>query len=265
VSGLFTFDWADGSDAVLSRLGTDGAVVDKNFAQSHTLRPGSSFRITSVVGKSERLRVLAIYKDPFLMSGFVTSNAAYDRVETDRNVAVGLVRTEPGADVQRIKRTLKAQLAARFPDSKVQTNAEYKQDVRDQLNQLLNLLYALLAMSVVISLFGIANTLFLAIHERTRELGLLRAIGATAGQVRRLIRLESVITSVIGGLLGTGVGLLFAWLTTFAFKDLGVGFVVPVAQMAVFLVLAVLVGAIGAIAPARRASRLDILDAIHSE
>ena len=120
-------------------------------------------------------------------------------------------------------------------------------------------------MSVVISMFGIANSLFLSIHERTREFGLLRAIGATAGQVRRMIRYESVITSLIGGVLGIAVGVAFAWLTTFAIKDLGVGFSVPFGQLVVFLVLAVAVGAIGAIAPARRAARLDILDAIHSE
>jgi putative ABC transport system permease protein len=120
-------------------------------------------------------------------------------------------------------------------------------------------------MSIVISMFGIANSLFLSIHERTRELGMLRAVGATAAQVRRLIRYESVITSLIGGLLGTAVGIFFAWLTTFAVSDLGVGFSVPVPQLVVFLLLAVVVGAIGAIAPARRAARLDILDAIHSE
>ena len=94
---------------------------------------------------------------------------------------------------------------------------------------------------------------------------MLRAVGATAGQVRRLIRYESVITSLIGGLLGTAVGVLFAWLTTFAVKDLGVGFSVPVPQLIAFLFMAIVVGALGAVAPARRAARLDILTAVHSE
>ncbi|HEX6621188.1 MAG TPA: FtsX-like permease family protein, partial [Solirubrobacteraceae bacterium] len=134
-----------------------------------------------------------------------------------------------------------------------------------QLDQIVYLLYALLAMSIVISMFGIANSLFLSIHERTRELGMLRAIGATAAQVRRMIRYESVITSLIGGVLGTAVGILFAWLTTFAVKDLGVGFSIPVGQLVVFLVLAVVVGVLGAVAPARRAARLQILDAVRSE
>jgi putative ABC transport system permease protein len=120
-------------------------------------------------------------------------------------------------------------------------------------------------MSIVISMFGIANSLFLSIHERTRELGMLRAIGATAAQVRRMIRYESVITSLIGGVLGTAVGILFAWLTTFAVKDLGVDFSIPVGQLVVFLALAVVVGVLGAVAPARRAARLQILDAVRSE
>src|SRR6185503_15727753 len=122
-----------------------------------------------------------------------------------------------------------------------------------QVDQIIYLLYALLTMSLVISMFGIANSLFLSIHERTREIGMLRAVGATGAQIRRVIRYESVITSLIGGILGTAVGVLFAWLTTFAVKDLGVGFTVPVAQLAVFLLLAVVVGALGAILPARRA------------
>ena len=158
-----------------------------------------------------------------------------------------------------------AQALRGFPSATVRTRAAYSDYVNARLDQIVYLLYALLAMSIVISMFGIANSLFLSIHERTRELGTLRAVGATGSQVRRLIRYESVITSLIGGLLGTGVGILFAWLTTFAVKDLGVGFSVPVPQLVVFLVLATVVGAVGAIAPARRAARLDILDAIHSE
>jgi len=117
-------------------------------------------------------------------------------------------------------------------------------------------------MSLLISLFGIANSLFLAIHERTRELGMLRAIGASRRQVRQLIRYESVITAIIGGALGTAIGVLFAWLTTYALEDLGLAFAIPGGQLLVFGVLAVIVGVVAAIVPARRASRLDILRAV---
>jgi len=119
-----------------------------------------------------------------------------------------------------------------------------------------------MAMSVIISLFGIANSLFLSIHERTGELGVLRAIGATQEQLRRVIRYESVITSLIGGLLGTTVGVGLAALVIASLGNLGLGFSLPVAQLLIFLAIAVIVGVIGSIAPARRACRVDVLEAI---
>jgi putative ABC transport system permease protein len=133
------------------------------------------------------------------------------------------------------------------------------------VNTLLYLLYALLAMSVIISIFGIVNTLVLSITERTREIGMLRAIGVTRSQLRRIVRYESVITSVIGGVLGLAVGVLFAFVMTKGLEDEGISFAVPEAQLVVFLILAVVVGVLAAVLPARRAARLQVLDAIHYE
>lgn len=147
----------------------------------------------------------------------------------------------------------------------MRTVAEYADWIAGTLDQIVYLLYALLAMSLVISLFGIANSLFLSVHERTRELGMLRAIGATRIQIRQLIRYESIITAVIGGVLGTAIGILFAWLTTYALDDLGLGFAIPAGQLVVVGVLAVLAGVLGAVVPARRAARLDILHAISGD
>src|SRR4029453_9814147 len=126
----------------------------------------------------------------------------------------------------------------RFPTAEVRSNEQYRDLINEQVNQIVYLLYALLTMSLVISLFGIANSLFLAVHERPREFGLLRAVGATQRQVRRVVRYESVITAVIGALLGTVVGVLFAWLATAALSDLGLGYALPAGQLALFLVLA---------------------------
>jgi putative ABC transport system permease protein len=154
---------------------------------------------------------------------------------------------------------------AEFPAAKVQTTDEYRDSIGARLDQMVYLLYALLAMSVVSSLFGIANSLFLSIHERTREFGLLRAIGATRTQVRRVVRYESVITAVIGGLLGIAIGLLFGYLMTAALADLGLSFSVPVVQLAGFLILAVAIGVLAAVVPARRGARIDVLDALHQE
>jgi putative ABC transport system permease protein len=198
------------------------------------------------------------------MQGAMVDVAQFQALSSLRDPLSYFVTLMPGSNTATAQRQVKAGLAD-FPSAKVRTRAQYSDYIGAQLDQIVYLLYALLAMSIVISMFGIANSLFLSIHERTRELGMLRAIGATAAQVRRMIRYESVITSLIGGVLGTGVGILFAWLTTFAVKDLGVGFSIPVGQLVVFLVLAVVVGVVGAVAPARRAARLQILDAVRSE
>ena len=120
-------------------------------------------------------------------------------------------------------------------------------------------------MSVIISLFGIANSLFLSIHERTSELGVLRAIGTTKGQVRRMIRYESVITAVIGGVLGIAIGILFAWLLIRSLSEFDLELSLPAGQLIAFLLLAIVVGVVGSIAPARRAARVDVLEAIEYE
>lgn len=148
---------------------------------------------------------------------------------------------------------------------KVQTGAEYKEETLKQINQMLNLLYGLLALSVLISLFGIVNTLGLSVYERTREIGLLRAIGASRRQIRSSVRYESVITSVIGSLLGVGVGVGFAWLVVTRFAGNGIVFSVPGAQLVVFVVVGAFAGVLAALLPARRAARIDILDAIRHE
>jgi putative ABC transport system permease protein len=126
-------------------------------------------------------------------------------------------------------------------------------------------LYALLALTVVVSLLGMVNTLVLSVFERTRELGLLRAVGMTRRQVRRMIRHESVITALIGAALGLPLGLLLAALVTRALSDIGVGFSVPGPTLALLALAAILVGVLAAIFPARRASRLNVLDALHYE
>jgi putative ABC transport system permease protein len=160
----------------------------------------------------------------------------------------------------RVERALEA-----FPSVKTENKSDYKRTLDEQLNQIVYLLYALLAMSVIISLFGIANSLFLSIHERTGEFGVLRAVGTTAGQIRRMVRYESVITSTIGGALGIVIGIAFAWLVVRSLSEFGFNLSIPVGQLMVFMLLAVVVGIVGAVAPARRASRVDVLEALHEE
>ena len=127
------------------------------------------------------------------------------------------------------------------------------------------MLYVLLAFSIVVSLFGMVNTLVLSVFERTRELGMLRAIGMTRRQARRMIRQESVITALIGAALGLGLGVFLAALVTQALSDYEVPLAIPVGSLAAFTVVAILAGMAAAILPARRASRLNVLDALHYE
>jgi putative ABC transport system permease protein len=130
--------------------------------------------------------------------------------------------------------------------------------------QVLDLLYVLLALSVIISMFGMINTLVLAVFERTRELGMLRAIGMSRRRMRRMIRHESIVTALIGAALGLPLGVLAA-LTTRALGSLGIGFHLPGQELADFVALAVVAGIGAAVLPARRAARLNVLHALQYE
>ncbi len=204
------------------------------------------------------------YRDPTLLQGLMVDRPTLESVSTAKDPFLILVSTQPGANADAVQGRIEAGLQ-RFPVARVSSQQGLKDQVSKQTDQIVYLLYALLAMSVVISLFGIANSLFLSIHERTREFGLLRAIGATRRQVRRMVRYESAITAAIGGVLGIAVGLLFGALLTASLSELGLVFTVPVGQLVVFFVLAVLVGIVGAVLPARRGSRIDVMQAVHYE
>jgi putative ABC transport system permease protein len=264
IERVWSFDWISGSDGVLPRLGLDGAIVEEQTATSLGVKRGDVVRVTTVEGGRAALRVLGVYRDPMMLNGITVSTSGYDALFPRPQTFMVVARAQPGADVAATERSIEAALAS-TPTAEVQTTAEYKKSTVDLVNQLLTLVYGLLALSVIISLFGIVNTLVLAVYERTREIGLVRAIGMSRAQVRATVRYESVITSIIGAILGIVVGILFAWVVVTRFAGQGITFSVPAAQLVVFLVLAVIVGVIAAILPARRAARIDILEAIHYE
>ncbi len=263
-SRVWEMDWAAGGGDLLAKLRSDSVIVEEQTAATLGAVVGDTIRVGTVEGGAAELEVTGIYRDPIILGGMVVGDAAYAALFPKEQLFTIIARAGPGSDPTATKQAIEAALAD-IPTAEVRTTEEYKDNIVGTVNQLLNLLYGLLAMSVIISLFGIVNTLVLSVYERTREIGLLRAIGSSRTQVRSTVRYESVITSIMGGLMGIVVGTVFAYVVTTRFGGQGITFSVPVLQLGVFLFLAIVVGVLAAILPARRAARIDILDAIHYE
>ncbi|MDX6555368.1 MAG: putative transport system permease protein [Miltoncostaeaceae bacterium] len=262
---LFEFDWKDGgSDALFGRLGRDDAVIEDGFATEHHLEVGDGFTAIAVGGERATLRVIGIYKDPQLFTGATVANLAFDPLVPDDDPFVIVARYAPGADRDTVRAGVEKALE-QFPAAEVRSKSEYTDSVEGQVNQLLTFLYVLLAFSVLISLVGIVVTLVLTIYERTREIGMLRAIGTTRPQLRRIVRLESAITATIGSLLGMVVGLVLGWLMIEGLGSEGIVFVVPWVQLVVILLAAFGLGVLAGVFPARRAAKLDVLRALSYE
>jgi putative ABC transport system permease protein len=197
-----------------------------------------------------RLEVKGVFAEPEGGSPFgqvAISAASFDAAYPDSRSEFTFVNIRGGptpANTAVLERALRS-----FPGADVATRDEFKDGQLSGLNAVLNVLYALLGLSVVVSLFGIVNTLVLSVFERTRELGMLRAIGMTRRQVRRMIRYESIITALIGATLGIAVGLFLAALVTRALADESLVFVIPYGSLAVFVLVAIAAGMLAAILP----------------
>jgi putative ABC transport system permease protein len=258
--------WSSGSGSVPAQLGTDGAFVKKPYAEDHSLKIGSPVTVKTPTGKVLRLHVDGVFDEPKGGSPFgevSISTAAFDRAFADHDNTFTLLNVT-GEPNDEATAALEQSVAA-FPTAEVQTRDEFKDSQLSEMKTMLNMLYALLGLSVLVSLFGVVNTLVLSVFERTRELGMLRAIGMTRRQVRRMIRHESIVTALIGAALGIGVGIFLAALATKALSDYGMVFSVPVGALTAFVVVAIAAGMLAAILPARRASRLNVLKALQYE
>ena len=259
-------NWYRGSDSVPAELGADGAFVKKDYADDHELDIGSPLEMRTTMGTNLELRVEGVFEEPKGGSPFgevTISTETFDRSfanPENQFTFVNMVGGETPANTARLE-----QAVAAFPDAQVETREEFKAGEIATLETGLNLLYGLLGLSVIVSLFGIVNTLVLTVFERTRELGMLRAIGMTRRQVRRMIRHESIVTALIGATLGIGVGVFLAALVTQALSDQGVVFAVPYGTFVVLVILAVVAAVLAAVLPARRASRLNVLEALQYE
>jgi putative ABC transport system permease protein len=215
-------------------------------------------------GKTE-LEVALIYSENGLVGDWVTSLETYDANVAQRLDLFALVKVEDGADLDAIRSDLESALEP-YPNVEVQDQAEFREMYATFLNQILNIVTALLLFAVFIALFGVMNTLYLSIYERTRELGLLRAVGLTRRQTRAMVRREAGIIAVMGALLGIVIGIAFGWalqraLEPEGFTELGI----PGVQLAIYVAFAALFGWLFAVFPARRAARLNVLEAIAYE
>jgi putative ABC transport system permease protein len=261
VAGLYHFEWKQGSGASLAKLDGDGALVKRSFAKKHHLRMGQALTVRTPAGKPLHLRIVGVFQPPRLyelLGGIVISQRAFDQNFERPGNSLTLI------DGTVSKSGLERALAA-YPDTKVENEDEFVKSQSSWISTMTNLLYVLLALSVVVSLFGMVNTLVLSVFERTRELGMLRAVGLTRRQSRRMVRHESVITALIGAALGLPLGILLAASVTHALGRYGLAFSFPVVSIAAFTVTAIVAGILAAVAPARRASRLDVLAALQYE
>jgi putative ABC transport system permease protein len=259
-------DWTKGSNAVPGELGLNGFFASKNYVKDHHLSLGSPVALQFPSGKKTTVRLKGVWDEPKGGSPFAhitISTRLFDKFTPRPQDEMVLMNTPGGvsdANTARLNRYV-----AGFADAKIQTRDEFKSNFEAPINRLLNLLYALLALSVIVSLVGIINTLVLTVYERTREIGMLRAVGMTRRQVRMMIRYESIVTSLMGAALGILVGVFLAALITHALSSSGIVFAVPWIQLVYFVLAAILVGVLAAIIPARRAARLNVLEALQYE
>jgi putative ABC transport system permease protein len=262
IGQFYTFAWTDGSAASLAKLGGDGALVTKTYADDQNIAVGKRLSVESPSGEKRTAVVAGIYDPPEIeqMLGEVTiGQRAFDGAFPQPKNKFTFIDAGPGAN------SALAATAAGFSDAKFHTGEAFATDYTKDFASFLNMLYVLLAFSVVVSLFGMVNTLVLSVFERTRELGMMRAIGMSRRQMRRMIRNESVITALIGAALGLGLGVFLAALATQALSDYDLGLSLPVPTLLALTAVAVGAGIAAAVLPARRASRLDVLRALQYE
>ncbi len=264
ISKVVRVKWRVGSPATPGELGPNGAFVSKEYAKELHLHVGSPLVVETPTGKVMHLELRGIFAPPKGGSPFgdvTISTMRFDAEYQNPQSVFTFVDIAGGATAANTHR-LETALAG-FPDAKIQTESQFKSNQEKGIDTLLNLLYVLLSLSIIVSLFGIVNTLVLTVFERTRELGMLRAVGMTRRQLRRMIRDESVVTALIGAALGIPVGIVLAVMVGQAIEY--PAFTIPVGALVVFVIAAIIAGLLAAIFPARRAARLNVLQALQYE
>ncbi|WP_328871878.1 ABC transporter permease [Streptomyces sp. NBC_00287] len=246
-------------------VGGTQVVVDDDTAKSHGWKSGSSFTAHYEDGKAQRLTVAGVYEGNEMISGIMLDNRTLTPHLTDPADMQVMVKTADGAS-DATKDALEKALGAN-PAIKVQDKKDLSNEIAQMFTLILNMVYGLLAMAVIVAVLGVINTLAMSVFERSQEIGMLRAIGLDRKGIKRMVRLESLVISLFGGVLGIGLGVFFGWAAgeLLASRMATYELVLPWARMGVFLLLAATVGVLAALWPARRAARLNMLTAIKSE
>jgi putative ABC transport system permease protein len=267
-ASVYRIEWANGSsEATLASLNDGTVIVKKDFAKSHHIGVGQTISVLTPTTKRVSLRVVGIVKESFgLLQDLTITRTLADSAFGLREDALDFVSYTSDASNAQVQPAVDRVLDAQFPQARSRTSDQFRKEQSEQINQLLTLIYVLLALSVIVSLFGIVNTLILSIYERTQELGMMRAIGTSRRQVRQMIRYESLITALIGGVFGLLIGVVGAViLAGTALSGSGYLLTIPVGTLIVLLVIAAIAGLLAAALPARRAARLQVLDALAAE
>ncbi|WP_409473909.1 ABC transporter permease [Streptomyces sp. HC307] len=251
----------------LDALGTDGIAITEKEADKQDLTIGDTARLTFTDGRSETFTVRAVYGQSELAGDYVITRPAWAPHRIQDSDTLVAVSFKDGVSTDAGKAAVES-VAARYGNPDVQTRDEYAQSSAGGIDMMLTLVYALLALAVLIALLGMANTLTLAVHERIRELGLLRAVGQTRPQLRAMVRWESVLVAAFGTVGGLGLGAFLGWVLVKASdgaSDSAFAFAMPPVQLAVVALVGLAAGALAGLRPARRAARLDVLRAIATE
>jgi len=264
IAKVFDFEWKTGDRRALAGLGRDGAIVDSGWASEHGLKVGSRFELTSAAGRTATLTVRGIEKSPVLdmlgLGPITLSTRAADAAGFQETRGRFTLVDAPGATTAQLAGALRS-----HPEVQVLSRDAYIDEQAKAIDPIVAIFTVLLALAVIVSLFGLVNALVLATFERTRELGTLRAVGMSRRQVRRMVRHESIITALLGAALGMGAGLALAAAAVATWGSVGLAFGLPVGSLVAFTLVAVLAGVLAAVLPARRAARLDVLGALAYE
>ena len=267
ITSVGRLDWIEGDDSTVAELGPDEAIVESEWAADHGFSVGDEITITTPSGDQLAVTVAGSVRDRLgLIVGSVALPLQTLREEFDvRQDSSVFANFAAGADPTATREAIDSLLTDRFPNAEARSQQELKQEQRDQISQLLFVIYALLTMSVILSLVGVVNTLVLTVLERKREIGMLRAIGMAASQVRKMIRYEAVITAMIGAIVGAVVGIGIGIAAIEALAEDGLVLAFPLVGILAVLALAAIAGVIAGIFPARRASKIEVMEALAYE